>query len=290
VTAQTRWGGLVGKLEKNAAAGEEVYNIFNGCSNSGDIIIKGIGSDTQYTSLGGIYGSATGNTRIIILNGFTNSGDIIFEGTNNGAYKNDDTMQNRNFVTLGGLLGVVDSTIVFSNEANPSWTGNVVNTGTIKFAGTCKNAVQLGGFAGYLKGSTPTITDGQIINLGNIVCAGTYDPSYAQNGIGGIAGHSDSTINNAKVHCLVEAVGAPNVGMVTGSERTEATLVSSCEIGGKICTTSEEKETTDGSVSKVPVVVEITAENFHEHIYAGTTAWEGTDYDGCSFLSVKPTI
>ena len=290
VTVQTRWGGLVGKLEKSAAAGEEVYNIFNGCSNSGDIIIKGTASDTAYTSLGGIYGSATGNSRIIILNGFTNSGDIIFEGTNNGAYKQDDTLQNRNFVNLGGLFGVVYSSIAFSNEANPSWTGNIVNTGTIKFAGTCKNAVQLGGFAGYLQGSTPTITNGQIINLGDIVCTGTYDSSYAQNGIGGIAGHSDSTINNAKVHCLVEAVGAPNVGMITGSERTEATLVSSCEIGGTICTTSEEKETTDGSVSKVPVVVEITADNFYEYIYAGTTAWADTNYDGCSFLSVKPTI
>ncbi|MBQ2027438.1 MAG: hypothetical protein II214_06020 [Alistipes sp.] len=291
VNTQTRWGGFVGKLEKNAKAGKEVYNIFNGCSNSGDIIIKGTASDTQYTSLGGIYGSATGNSRIIILNGFTNSGDIIFEGTNNGVYVNDDTMQNRNFVTMGGLFGVVASSIVFSNEANPSWTGNVVNTGTIKFAGTCKNAVQLGGFAGYLQGSTPTITDGQIINLGDIVCTGTYDPSYAQNGIGGIAGHSDSTINNAKVHCLVEAVGAPNVGMVTGSERTEATLVSSCEIGGTIAFKTREGENPDtGKPYSDPEYTTITGENFQDYIYAGETQWQDTNYDSCSFLSVKPTI
>ena len=57
VNTQTRWGGLVGKLEKNAGAGKEVYNIFDGCSNSGDIIIKGVASKTQYAAFGGIYGT-----------------------------------------------------------------------------------------------------------------------------------------------------------------------------------------------------------------------------------------
>ena len=183
------------------------------------------------------------------------------------------------------------ATITFSHTDYPSWTGNIVNTGTVKFAGTSKNAAHVGGFIGYMPGNMPALAEGNFfINLGDIVCSGTYDKSRATNGVGGIVGRSLGTISNAKVHCLVEAVGAPNVGMITGSERTEATLVSNCEIGGTICTTSEEKETTDGSVSKVPVAVEITADNFYEYIYGGTTAWEGTNYDGCSFLPVKPTI
>ena len=282
VAGQTRWGGLVGKLEKSAAAGEEIYNIFNGCSNSGDIIIKGIGSDIAYTSLGGIYGSATGNTRIIILNGFTNSGDIIFEGKNNGAYKQDDTMQNRNFVDMGGLFGVVASTIVFSNEANPSWTGDVVNTGTIKFAGYCKNAVQLGGIAGYMQGSTPVITDGKFINTGNIICTGEYDSSYATNGIGGIAGISGGNIDNAQVFCTIEAPSFPCVGMITGSARTETNKVTNCAVGGKYLVEYDEEE-------DVTIETKITTSNFYKYIYGKTTDWTGVEnYDGNTYLASSP--
>ena len=283
VNTQTRWGGLVGKLEKNAKAGEEVYNIFNGCSNSGDIIIKGIGSETAYTSLGGIYGSATGNSRIIILNGFTNSGDIIFEGTNNGAYKQDDTLQNRNFVNLGGLFGVVYSTIVFSNEANPSWTGDVVNTGTIKFAGYCKNAVQLGGIAGYMQGSTPVIADGKLINTGNIICTGEYDKTYTQNGIGGVAGVSDKGIDNAQVFCTIEAPSFPSVGMITGATaRTETAKVTNCAVGGKYMVEHDEDE-------DVTIETKITSSNFHKYIYGKSIDWSGIEnYDGNTYLAASP--
>ena len=282
VNTQTRWGGLVGKLEKNAAAGEEVYNIFNGCSNSGDIIIKGTASDTQYTSLGGIYGSATGNTRIIILNGFTNSGDIIFEGKNNGAYKNDDTMQNRNFVDMGGLFGVVAKTIVFSNEANPSWTGDVVNTGTIKFAGYCKNAVQLGGIAGYMQGSTPVIADGKLINTGNIICTGEYDSTFATNGIGGIAGISEGNIDNAQVFCTIEAPSFPYVGMITGSARTETNKVTNCAVGGKYLVEHDEDE--DATIE-----TKITSSNYYKYIYGKSVDWSGIEnYDGNTHLASSP--
>ena len=283
VGSQTRWGGLVGKLEKNAAAGEEVYNIFDGCSNSGDIIIKGISSDTAYASLGGIYGSATGNTRIIILNGFVNSGDIIFEGTNNGAYKQDDTMQNRNFIDLGGLFGVVASSIVFSNADNPSWTGDVVNTGTIKFAGTTKNAVQLGGFAGYMQGGTPVITDGKFINTGDIICSGKYDNTYTQNGIGGVAGLSGGIIDNAQVFCKINAPGFPYVGMVTGATtRTETAKVTNCGVGGSMSVEyDEENDTTKDT--------KILASNYYNFIYGKRIDWTGVEnYDGNTHLSASP--
>ncbi|MBR2027162.1 MAG: hypothetical protein IKA07_08560, partial [Alistipes sp.] len=282
VGCQTRWGGLVGKLEKSAKTGEEVYNIFDGCSNSGDIIIKGTASDTQYTSLGGIYGTATGNTRIIILNGFTNSGDIIFEGKNNGTYVKDDTMQNRCFVDMGGLFGVVASSIVFSNEANPSWTGDVVNTGTIKFAGYCKNAVQLGGIAGYMQGSAPVITDGKLINTGEIICEGEYDNKYTQNGIGGIAGISGGYIDNAQVYCTIEAPAFPSVGMITGSARTETNKVTNCAVGGKYMVEYDEEE--DATTE-----TKISASNFYKYIYGKSVNWSGIEnYDGNTYLASSP--
>ena len=285
VGCQTRWGGFVGKLEKSAKAGEEVYNIFDGCSNSGDIIIKGTASDTQYTSLGGIYGTATGNTRIIILNGFTNSGDIIFEGKNNGTYVKDDTMQNRCFVDMGGLFGVVASSIVFSNDGNPSWTGDIVNTGTIKFAGYCKNAVQLGGFAGYMQGSAPTITDGKLINTGSIICGGEFDSSMAQNGVGGIVGFSGGKIDNATVFCDINAPAAP-CGFITGSARTATVTASNCKVGGKIIGEFDEEDQT----YKTTVVSE---NDYFNYIYGSgeDTDWTGTEnYDGCTFISSKEEI
>ncbi len=292
MAGQTRWGGFVGKLEKNAEAGSEVYNIFNGCSNSGDIIIKGLASNTAYTSIGGIYGAATGNSKVVIVNGFTNSGDIIFEGTNNGAYKDDTSLGYRNAVDVGGLFGTLAATITFSHTDYPSWTGNIVNTGTVKFAGTSKNAAHVGGFIGNMPGNMPALAEGNFfINLGDIVCSGTYDKSRATNGVGGIVGRSLGTISNAKVHCLVEAVGAPNVGMITGSERTEATLVSNCEIGGTIALKTREGEDPDtGKPYSDPEYTTITGENFQDYIYGGETQWQDTNYDGCSFLSVKPTI
>ena len=291
VNSQTRWGGFVGKLEKNAEAGSEVYNIFDGCSNSGDIIIKGTASKTTYSACGGIYGAATGNSTIIVRNGLVNSGDVIFEGTAEGVFVQDDTLQNRNFVELGGFSGHVASTITFANENNPAWTGDVINTGTIKFAGTCGSGVRVGGIAGYMQGNSPVFSEGQLINLGDVIVSGTFDTSLVDyNGAGGIVGGSAGSISNATVHCAVDAVGVPNVGMVTAAKRTETTLASNCKVGGTICTTSEEKEDSEGTLKPVPVVVTIAADNFQDYIYGGTTAWESTDYDGCSFLSVKPTI
>ena len=284
VNVQTRWGGFVGKLEKDAAADAILTNIFDGCSNSGDIIIKGNASKTTYAAFGGIYGTATGNTKIIILNGFTNSGDIIFEGSQNGEFIDNTALAKRNFLDLGGLFGHVDSTIAFSNADNPSWTGDIVNKGTIKFTGTAKNAVRLGGFAGSKFGPTPTVTDGKIINLGDIVCTGTFNKSgdMAQySGIGGILGYTNNTINNAAVFCNINAPET-NAGMITGSQRSESVIATNCEVGGSIVswydgdqTWSEEK---------------ITGNNFYKYIYSAEIDEAVAATDLCSFISVAPTL
>ena len=290
VNTQTRWGGFVGKLEKNAEANAILTNIFDGCSNSGDIIIKGNASKTAYAAIGGIYGAATGNSQIIILNGFTNSGDIIFEGEINGAFTDDTAIGKRNFLDLGGLFGHVGSAIVFSNADNPSWTGNIVNTGTIKHTGTAANAVRLGGFAGCMYGPTPTVTDGKIINLGDIVCTGTFGSETAQyNGVGGIVGYTTSTIENAESYC---SINAPKVaaGMITGSSRSTTVIAKSCKIGGAFIE-NVTGEDADGNSTTIETEMKLDATNWMDYIYGSIPTWEeGTDYDGCSFLTVKPTI
>ena len=288
VNTQTRWGGFVGKLETTTAG---VYNIFDGCSNSGDIIIKGNASKTAYAALGGIYGAASGTTAIIILNGFTNSGDIIFEGSQNGAFVADTDRGARNYLDMGGLFGTVDKSITFSNADYPTWTGNIVNTGTIKHTGTAANAVRIGGFAGSLLSiATPTVTDGKIINLGNLVCTGTFGSETAQyNGIGGIVGYTDSIIENAESYC---SINAPKVaaGMITGSSRSATVIAKSCKVGGAFIE-NVIGEDADGNSTTIETEMKLDATNWMDYIYGTIPTWEeGTDYDGCSFLTVKPTI
>ena len=278
VNTQTRWGGFVGKLEKTTA----VTNTFDGCSNSGDIIIKGVASKTQYAAVGGIYGAATGPSIVIIKNGFVNSGDIIFEGSTEATFVDGTTLANRNFVELGGLFGHVGANIVFANEANPTWTGNVVNTGTIKFAGKAASGVRVGGIAGYMGGNAPTITDGKFINTGDIVVEGEFDTTLTDyNGAGGIAGRSELVIDNAASYCSIKSAKTP-LGLITGSPRSDVVLATNCAVGGSIVgeynIEDEEFKTTA-----------VTADNYYNYIYGGQTDWTGIEnYDGCTLLEANP--
>ena len=62
--------------------------------------------------------------------------------------------------------------------------------------------------------------------------------------------------------------------------------VLNCKLAGKIAKAG--RESADGGSELVPDWIDIDATNFVDYIYGGTTQWaEGTDYDGCSFLSVE---
>ena len=282
VNTQTRWGGFVGKLEKTTV----VTNTFDGCSNSGDIIIKGNASKTQYAAIGGIYGAATGPSIVIIKNGFVNSGDIIFEGSTEAAFVDNSTLANRNFVELGGLFGHVGANIVFANEANPTWAGNVVNTGTIKFAGKVASGVRAGGIAGYMGGNAPVVTDGKLINIGDIVLEGEFDTALTDyNGAGGIAGRSDLVIDNAASYCDLKSANAL-CGMITGSPRSATVLATNCAVGGNIV---GEYDPEDKAFRKIA----LDGDNFFNYIYGSGdyTDWGTSEnYDGATLLESKPTI
>ena len=282
VNTQTRWGGFVGKLEKSTA----VTNTFDGCSNSGDIIIKGVASKTQYAAVGGIYGAATGPSIVIIKNGFVNSGDIIFEGSTEAAFVDDTTLANRAFVELGGLFGHVSSTITFANANNPAWTGDVINTGTVKFAGTCKSGVRIGGIAGYMQGNSPVFSEGQLINIGDVIIDGTFDQTLtAYNGAGGIAGGSAATIDGAVAHCSIRSPFT-NIGMITASPRSATVLATNCKVGGTVVGAYDEEDEGYKTTS-------LDAANYYKYVYGSgeaTDCGESTDYDGCTYLEAKPTF
>ena len=285
VSSQTRWGGFVGKLEKNANAGSELCNIFDGCSNSGDIIIKGTASKTTYSAFGGIYGTAHGNSSIIVRNGLVNSGDVIFEGKMEKEFVDDTSLANRAFVELGGIFGHVASTITFSNATDATWTGDVVNTGTIKFTGDVKSGVRLGGIAGYMQNSAPVITDGKLISVCDVICEGTFNTSLTDyNGIGGIAGGSAATIDNAVAYCSLQSPHT-RVGMITGSLRSDVVRATNCAVGGSIVGAYDTEDEAYKTIT-------LDGSNYYNYVFGGDiTDWgESTDYDGCTLLTASPLV
>jgi hypothetical protein len=272
VAGQSRWGGLVGKLETAKV------NIFDGCSNSGDIIIKGtVGSYERYAGLMACHTSGT----VIVLNGFTNSGDIIYEGKS----------KSTSGVHLGGVLGASttakDKTApVYSNATYPSWTGDVINTGTIKFAGETAGMARLGGFCGLMNaGSAPT--GAYIINFGDLEVTGTA-ANMDNSQVGGIVGGLVVPLDNIQSYCNIKALGWEKAGLITGVTRTAGTpFVLNAKVGGTICNT---KEWIEDAMDYVEVVKTATAENFMEYIY-GSADWTGVEnYDGCSFLPSKDAV
>jgi hypothetical protein len=64
-------------------------------------------------------------------------------------------------------------------------------------------------------------------------------------------------------------------------------LATNCKLGGRIATVMAP----DASGDPAPDLKNITAENYYDYIYGTVVDWTGVDgYDGCSFLSVKPTL
>jgi hypothetical protein len=120
-------------------------------------------------------------------------------------------------------------------------------------------------------------------NTGNIsVTNATAKTSF----IGGIIGQTLTPINGAKCYCDLAASNLANVGMIMGTPRADATLATKCHVGGQIAKTLFENG--DGEI--VPEPLPINEGNYFNYIYGGETAWTGTDYDGCEYLSVAPTL
>ena len=275
------WGGLVGLYEGGKAS---VYNVLEGCSNSGDIIIKGNPASAGYCTIGGAYGLLYGKGTIIVDKGFTNSGDIIFEGNHTGAYSGTTNITTRRSVDLGGFTGMAITGLVWSSSTYPSWTGNIVNTGTIKYTGKSTSGAHLGGIFGMVEGIAPTVADGSYINTGDIVCTGEYSSTAEPYGIGGIVGISYKGISNAKSYCDIKALGYPAVGFITGSSRSADCIASNCQVGGVILGDYDEEDEDYKTIT-------LDASNYFKYIYGSgeSTDWgSSTNYDGCTLIESSP--
>ena len=267
-TANVRTGGLLGKFE---TAGH--YAIFDGCSNSGNLTFNG--KAKTYLRFGGLIGDLASSTTVIIKNGFTNSGDISFGGE----------IIDKSNVHLGGLIGCCSSTTYKFVKDDDVWTGNIVNTGTISATGKTPNGeLRVGGFVGLLNasGSSPFMDSAKYYQLGDIVVTG--DIGTGKRYAGGAVAISMASIDGVECYCNIQALNSQDVGFITGSARSASVVATNCKIGGNLL---GEYNAADEEYFKTP----LTASNYFEHIYGGVTDWTGVEnYDGCTFLTSKPTI
>jgi ATP-binding cassette subfamily B protein/subfamily B ATP-binding cassette protein MsbA len=155
---------------------------------------------------------------------------------------------------------------------------------TIEKGATISCVEYIGGLIGQATHTSPVVED-NIFNSGNIVVnneGNTANNVY----VGGVVGNTAVMISNADSYCSLESdVYTANIGWVTGSARVNGSVVAaSCKIGGKTMGIDEKDETVKEIV--------IDGYNFKDYIYGSrnSTDWTGTsNYDGCSFLSEKPT-
>ena len=77
-----------------------------------------------------------------------------------------------------------------------------------------------------------------------------------------------------------------NLGWATGSARVKDSIVATnCKFGGNLV----EIEIDDEDESQKEKSTPLTADNYFDYIFGGTTDWTGVEnYDGCTFLEASP--
>ena len=202
-----------------------------------------------------------------------NHGTLSYKGSGAAAY----------------LAGVIGTTINTKNLTGD----NFVNTGALYFEGAQSKTCYIGGVVGHGGGAGVIFTN--MINTGNI----TVTKAPASTYVGGIKGYSVTSLDGSKVYCDIFAKDCTYVGIVTGRprvvEETVTNYATNCQVGGRIAKTESEKKTWDDDAEDYIVAVtpdwnSISNDNFFSYIY-GSADWAGVEnYDGCSWLSEKPSV
>ena len=259
-----RMGGIICYINKTNATS------LTDCSNSGNITFNGNAGKT--VCIGGCVGlfyPTDSNADSTLRNGMKNilnSGTLTVAGTITGKNGN---------VRLGGVVGVYNTVVL-----NTKFVGGYhKNTGKLIYSADFKDVagtITIGGYAAT-KNMGMLAANFTPINEGDIECkvpAVEGQVSY----IGGIIGNNSKSIGNSKSFCTISADGYPNVGMATGTPRTEENYATNCCIGGRFAI----KDVEDNRIS----YEDITLENYTNFLYGGQPDWTGTDnYDGCKYIS-----
>ena len=319
-SSQSFAGGLIGGIGASMTSANESHMAtditISGCENSGNVQFDqydGSNSldNTAYCNASGgivgmVYGGLTNSPArayVPTITGCTNKGTISahagavggivgiirdwckIEGTEGACNVNEGEVKLLGTVNgyAGGIVGHIyeadhtncDIAVVYSNNkgavSGTQYVGGIVGASSSTIATAIANCVNVGKVSGA-------------------ITSGTKDEKYAGY-VGGIAGSVAANITSSNSHCDIEAPYYTNVGGITGSPRTDAVLAQSCQLGGTIACDKIKKEDADGIEIEAMNSITLDEGNYFNYIYGATVTWaEGSNYDGCSFLSVKPTI
>ncbi len=256
--------------------------VLNGVTNTGNITILSdfaAGDDATYAAIGGVSGyNATTITDAV------NKGNITVCGkwANHGVYVGGISGYNYNKVTCTGCKS----------------KGNIaLGTAEKPFENTL--VTKVGGVIGWVNTKTSVLSTG--VNIGIIDLTHAAVGNKADSFVGGFVGMTTASVSDSEIHSNIIAPDFVNRGMVMGSTRTpdtvtgegeEATTTAgvqakNCKVGGMFVTGWD-----DSDAEPRPVGFELSEYDFATYIYGGSVVdWTGTEnYDGCSFLAVKPTI
>ena len=237
--------------------------VLDACANHAPISVNNstIGGDLK---VGGIIGHYGGSNLLTIRNGYTNTGDFNISPKSVAAGKS---------VQIGGMVGNFSAT--WTTES----TGGVYNSGNITYGGASSSTstVRVGGITAAMAKDIPAIKGFEIINTGDIKSTGTGKAVY----VGGILG-AGKLVDGAKCHCKIYATSGTTIGWIMPAARTSTLKATNCQIGGN----TVEIDDSDESELLSP----ITAEDYFNLIYSTPIDKEVAEADGCSHLSVKPTI
>ena len=304
-------GGIYGYMRaKNASA---YMNSFKNCSYSGDITL--VGSFSNRATIGGIVGYNSAN--YFSFDNCHTSGSITFQNN----YSEGDLA---GYVGVGGLIGYDGQEIEYKSlctsdmdisvcgncktAANSLYVGgaigldarnnnnrnnalNIFNSGNIVVGNenvtTTVNNLCVGGIVGKITSSATCTGYENAVNIGDISFVGTIEGVTDASYVGGIAGYTEEPIINATAHCKISAPDY-NVGWITGVARVQdAVVAKDCKIGGNAAVIEIDPE----DETKKEKLTPITADNYFDYIFGGTTDWTGVEnYDGCTYLETKPTI
>ena len=263
--AKTLAAGFVGDSEKGTptatfTAADESKGI-KPCKNTGTITITG--NLNQYARVSGI-GNLDHTDGGIIGNDLINEGQIVAKN-----------MSGKGYIQIGGVTAC--------HIKGSKWV-NAMNKGNILIENVNAGYIIAGGISGH--SASGSIAQGKIVNIGDITVQGCTFTTPASVRVGGLVASPYVAIADAICHCTIMAEGlAGHVGMLFGGVRSADYPITNAKVGGVVAV---ERDPEDESWKKKT----LTKDNYFNYLYSAgeATDWTGTDnYDGCTFLSEKPT-
>ena len=252
--------------------------VLEDCFNAGKFIMNGVSSarsSGNFKVAGGIADMAQAS--ITIKGSFKNTGDIVIGGKNSTAA-----------IYAGGMGHLGGSGSLLADAE-----AKLINTGKITVTGSAKTDLRIGGIFSILSEGATLSENIKLINTGDLEVSADYGATSTAY-VGGISGSANIIFGNAESFCKIQAfqvkgdelIKYTGVGHITGSSRSATVIAKNCKLGGTLVSDYDiENEEYDTE--------KLSASNFHNHIYGSgkNTDWSGTDnYDGCSYISVAPTI